>query len=146
MHKSFFSFFDSKEMNGKELNSEEFLYYIKCMCISDVKDNDFRRLTKYNYKEISDYISDSMTATTFSNLRKERKVNKMVTSELIYYWMVSCGIPFSTEKWHLNRLLTLIRVCEIENNKDNNKMSKKDLNKYNHNLNAARKAKYGTKG
>ena len=60
--------------------------------------------------------------------------------------MITAQIPFEAEKWHINRLFTLIRICDIKNNSGNNKMSKKDVYAYNRQLNAARRAKLGSKG
>ena len=88
-----------------------------------------------------------MTATTFHNSKKNRTpcTNKIVTSEEIYYWMIALNIPFECEKWHLNRLLTLIRVCNIKNS-PNKKMSKKDIYARNRAINAANRKKFNSKG
>jgi len=97
-------------------------------------------------KKISDYISDSMTATTFSDDKRNRPRSKeIVTSEIIYYWMVALQIPIKFETWHLNRLITLIRVCEIKQ-QPAKKMSKRDLYARNSKLNAARRKAHGSRG
>lgn len=79
-----------------------------------------------------------------------RPNKQIITSELIYYWMVSYRIPFECQKWHLNRLLTLIRICNVEeakqSGKHGGKMSKRDILSQNRALNAARRQKYNTKG
>lgn len=85
-----------------------------------------------------------MTATTFHGTQSKKSSSKQITSELIYYWMVQAQIPFDAEKWHLNRLMTLIRIYSVEN--DPKKMSKKDIYKSNRAINEARKAKYHSKG
>ena len=85
-----------------------------------------------------------MTATTFAN-NKGKTNNEVVTSELIYYWMVALNIPKECEKWHLNRLMTLIRICNIKN-QPAKKMSKRDIMQRNSALNAARRAKLNSKG
>lgn len=131
-----------------EKSAEELKYYIKCMTLTqNVPDITYSALKKEHYKKINDYIDDSMTATTFTTFKKQDEVSKqsIITSELIYYWMVSYQIPLEAQKWHLNRLLTLIRICNIKNN-SNNKMSKKDLYANNKALNAARRAKLHSRG
>ncbi len=137
-HKSFIS-------NSDKLTPEELLDYVKCMVISkDVPDMVYSRLTKQNLKDIEDYISDPMTATTFSN-NNQRKSREIITSEIVYYWMVEFGIPFECQKWHFNRLLTLIQVCSIKN-QPSKKMSGKDVLSSNAALNAARRKAHGTRG
>lgn len=96
------------------------------------------------------YIDEPMTATTFTDRRNPQGQKKeIITAEIIYYWMIAYNIPFECQKWHLNKLLTLIRVCSIKNDtgKDKkNKMNRKDLNNYNRALNEARKKKFNTSG
>ena len=96
-------------------------------------------------KEITDYIEDTMTATTFSNTSNEKPSREVVTSELIYYWMVALNIPFTCEKWHLNRLMTLIRICSIKNSPQK-KMSPGEIRTRNQQLNAARRKAMHSKG
>ena len=125
---------------------EEILDYIKCMTITqNVKPEVYDHLTNANVKQIQDYINAPMTATTFSNDRNGKNSREIVTSELIYYWMIALNIPFECQKWHLNRLLTLIRVCNVKNSPPK-KMSKKELMSRNAQLNAARKKQLNTKG
>lgn len=98
-------------------------------------------------RQVSAYIDDPMTATWFSQ-EQEKKAGisrEIVTSELIYYWMIACQIPFECQKWHLNRLLTLIKVCSIKNNPPK-PLSKKQLAKRNASLNAARRHRMGSRG
>ena len=104
----------------------------------------YNYLTDENIKQIGDYISAPMTATTFSDNKKGGS-REQITSELIYYWMVSFNIPFECQKWHLNRLLTLIRVCEIKNQPPK-KMSKSQIASRNAALNAARRKQLNTTG
>ena len=126
---------------------EELLDYIKCMTISQGVDPlVYYVLTPNDLKKIFDYIGDSMTATTISNQKKSSASREIITSEIIYYWMVTLNIPFDPcQKWHLNRLLTLIEVVSIKN-QPAKKMSRRELAQRNTSLNAARRSKYGTRG
>lgn len=141
-------------LSNKNNTYEELLDYIKCMTITqNVDPNVYSHLSDENITQINDYIEDPMTATTFGgdNIRKQEnrgRRGRIVTSELIYYWMISLQIPIEFEKWHINRLMTLIRVCNEENKAQdpNNKMSKAQLMARNRSLNAARRKKYHTKG
>lgn len=138
-----------KPFLSSEKSDKEVLDYVRCMTINkNVDPNVYLHLTSQNLNDINDYINDSMTATWFTEeVKKEGAVShkETITSELIYYYMVACQIPFECQKWHINRLLTLIRIYN-EKNKDPKKMSKKDLLARNKSLNAARKAKYNSKG
>lgn len=126
--------------------SEMNLDYIKCMTITqNVPDIVYSCLTKKNIDDIVKYISDPMTATWFSNDNENHASSEVVTSELIYYWMTATGVPFSCEKWHINRLLTLIKICSIKNGKPK-KMSQKETAARYKALNAARRAKFASKG
>lgn len=120
--------------------------YIKCMTITQNVDSDvYNHLTAKNIEEINNYIYAPMTATTFSE-DKNGKVNReIITSELVYYWMVALQIPFECQKWHLNRLLTLIRICNVKNQPPK-KMSKRDVMSRNAALNAARRKQLNTSG
>lgn len=128
------------------ITEEERLDYIRCMTIEkNVDPLTYKALTKENIDAIDKYIDDAHTATTFPK-SKTGGSSRVVTSELIYYWMFSLGIPLELEKWHLNRLLTLIQVFQAENQpKKKRKMTRDDLAKRNA-LNEKRKAMYHTKG
>lgn len=124
---------------------EETIDYIRCMTLNTYVEPDvYNYLTDENIKQIGDYISAPMTATTFSDNKKGGS-REQITSELIYYWMVSFNIPFECQKWHLNRLLTLIKVCNIKN-QPLKKMSKGEIMSRNAALNAARRKQYNTRG
>lgn len=127
---------------------EETRSYIQCMTLNKNVDPEvYKCLSRKNFDEVNEYISAPMTATHFSQLQ-ERKggfYRETVTSELIYYWMVSLGIPFECQKWHLNRLITLIKVCNIKNTPPK-KMSRNEIASRNARLNAARRAKLHSKG
>ena len=134
------SFFDS------EKTEEQTMSYIKCMTLTkDVKDAVYRHLTFDNIKEINDYIRDPMTATTIRETPGGHNSTEFVTSELVYYWMISYNIPVEFERWHINRLIMLIRVCS-EKQKPQKKMSRREILERNRALNAARRAKYNSKG
>ena len=125
---------------------EETLDYVKCMTINqNVDPSVYKRLTKKHIEEINNYIAAPMTATFFSKDEKGGRSGEQVTNELIYYWMIAAQVPFECEKWHLNRLLTLIRVCNVKNQPPK-KMSKKALMSRNAQLNAARRQQLGTSG
>lgn len=135
-------------LSNKEKSHEEILDYIKCMTLTKNVDPEvYNVLTNENIKEINDYIMAPMTATTFSENGVRKKVNNEIfTSEVIYYAMTAYNIPFENcEKWHLNRLITLIRVCGIKN-EPSKKMSKRSIMSQNAALNAARRKKFNTKG
>ena len=127
--------------------NEETLDYIKCMTITqNVDPNIYLCLTRENIEQVNQYIEDPMTATWFSEESKRGGSSReQTTSELIYYWMIALNIPFECQKWHLNRLLTLIRVCNIKNQAPK-KMSRRDIMSRNSAINAARRKKYNSKG
>lgn len=101
--------------NSDKLTQDEMMDYVRCMTVSqNVDDSVYNRIGTLEQNRINEYINDSMTATTFAQDKTGRRNREQVSSELIYYWMIECGIPFECQKWHLNRLLTLIRVCSIK--------------------------------
>lgn len=123
----------------------ETLDYIRCMTITqNVNPDVYRRLSRSNIEDINNYIDAPMTATTFSD-NKSGRSREIVTSELIYYWMISLNIPMECQRWHLNRLLTLIRVCNVKNTPPK-KMSRREIMNRNAALNAARRKQLNSKG
>ena len=137
-HKPFYS--------KKKLSDEEMLDYIKCMTLTkNVNPDVYNHLTIENVKEVAYYIDNPMTATTFSIDVKGSINHETITAELIYYWMIALNIPFECQKWHLNRLITLIRVCEIKNSPPK-KRSMRDIMSRNAALNSARRKRMNTKG
>lgn len=125
---------------------EEMLDYIKCMTITqNVKSDVYDRLTSENVEQIRDYINAPMTATYFSDENNSKGGREIVTAELIYYWMITLNIPFECRKWHLNSLLTLVKVCNIKNSPPK-KRSKKEIMSRNAAINAARRKQLNTKG
>ena len=132
-------------LSQKDKTYEETIDYIRCMTITPNVDPDiYYCLTTENLEQINDYINAPMTAMSFSetNVSTNREI---VTSEVIYYWMIALNIPFECKKWHINQLLTLIRVCEIKNAPPK-KRSRQEILSQNAALNAARRAELNSKG
>lgn len=133
-------------LGKQEKTSEETLDYIKCMTITENVDPEvYNYLTQDNVSRINEYIAAPMTATVFTDDKSAKNSREVVTAELIYYWMIALTIPFECQHWHLNKLLTLIRVCNIKNAPPK-KMGKKDLMSRNAALNAARRKQFNSRG
>lgn len=133
-------------LTKQEKTFEETLDYIKCMTITQNVDPEvYNRLTNENIEEINKYIEAPMTATYFSDDKTAKSSREQITAELIYYWMIALNIPFECQKWHLNRLLTLIKVCNIKNQPPK-KRSRKEIMSRNAALNAARRKQLNTRG
>ena len=129
-----------------EKTEEESFDYIRCMCLNkDVDPNVFRALGPKQAQMIADYINNPMTATTIK--RKENRPSKeIITNELVYYWMTNFSIPFDPcEKWHFNRLMTLIEIASIKS-QPAKKMGKNQAARERSALNAQRRAKFNTRG
>lgn len=138
-HKAFLSKNDKTE--------EELRDYIRCMTLTqNVNPNVYQFLTNENLSQIKEYIDDPMSATVITSTPSGNKSSReVVTSELIYYWMIALNIPPEYQKWHLNRLLKLIEVCNIKNTPPK-KRSKSEIMRSNAALNAARRRQYGSRG
>ena len=137
-----------KPFNSKnEKTYEETIDYIRCMTLTqNVDPNVYYGLTSENVQQVEAYIYAPMTATTIS--RRNNKTfgpKETITSELIYYWMIALNIPFECQKWHLNRLITLIEVCNIKNSPPK-KLSRNELLMRNTELNAQRRKALNSKG
>lgn len=133
-------------LTNDERTEEEMIDYIKCMTITqNVDPQIYKYLSEENYKAIKEYINAPMTATTFNEDKNGKKGREIITSEIIYYWMIAMNIPSEYQKWHLNRLLTLVKVCSIKNDKPK-KQSKKDIASRNAALNAARRKQLNSRG
>ena len=133
-------------MAEKGLTNAEVLDYVRCMTLNQKVDPKvYMALTVNDIQKIQDYIADPATATTVSNRKGSgRPGREIITSELIYYQMISLGIPFECEKWHLNRLLMLIQVCAIKGTPA--QMSQLDIFNQNSQLNAARRMAMNSRG
>lgn len=138
-------FLGTGRKSDKEKTREEIKDYIKCMTLDkNVPDMAYDCLTNDNISEIEAYITNPMTATTFG-AEQQKGRREIVTSELIYYWMVALNINFECEKWHLNRLLTLIRICNIMN-QPKKKVSQKDQAARYAKMNKERRARMKSSG
>lgn len=133
-------------LGKQDKTSEEVIDYIKCMTLNNVNENVYSCLSQANINAINEYIAAPMTATTFIEDKNGKRNREIVTAELIYYWMIALNIPFDPcQKWHLNRLLTLVRVCNIKNTPPK-KMGKRATANHYAQLNAARRQQFNSKG
>lgn len=135
---------------GKEKTIPEIKDYVRCMTLNKGVDPLVYEYLHPKYLlEIIKYIEDPMTATTFSNIGHligaQRDRGETVTAEIVYYWMITLNIPVEFEKWHLEKLLTLIKVVNLKSG-PSKKMSTKEAALQRAELNAQRRAKYNTKG
>lgn len=133
-------------LSNNNKTEEEVLDYVKCMTLTqNVDPETYKYLTPDNIQQINKYIEAPMTATYFSEDKSNKGSREIVTAELVYYWMIALNIPFECQKWHLNRLLTLIKVCNIKNAPPK-KRSKREIMSRNAALNAARRQQLNTRG
>lgn len=140
------SIFEKPFLNDEEKTTEETLAYIEAMIVTpDFPPEVISRMTEDNLDEIDTYINAKRTATWFSEDPNGKKSSETITSELIYYWMVALNIPHEFESWHLNRLLTLIRVCSVKN-APAKEQSAAQMAAERRALNAQRKAELNTSG
>ena len=127
-------------------SAEETYYYVEAMIISPIYPSDILlRISPADISRINNYIESTESATTFGQMPEVKGRGEVITSELIYYWMVAFTIPFECERWHLNRLFSLIRICNIKNSKPK-KMSRGEIARRNREINDARRAQYNTSG
>jgi hypothetical protein len=133
-------------LGEQDKSNEEILGYIVAMTLNDdVPAEVYGKLSEENLYQVNRYINSKMTATTIHEIAQQRKSREVITSEIIYYWMVSLQIPFETQHWHLNRLITLVRVVNLKNSPPK-KVGRKTAAQQQRDLNAARRAQLGTRG
>jgi hypothetical protein len=141
--------FEKPFLGPQEKSSEELLGYIEAMILDENYDKDcLFRLSQENLEAVNTYINAAQTGTTFPKEREQRgrpRQQEIISSELIYYWMVALNIPFEAERWHLNRLFTLIKVCNVKSQKPK-KMSQRELAEQRARLNEERRAQFNTSG
>jgi hypothetical protein len=138
--------FEKPFLSTQDKTTEEILRYVQLMTLTpEIPPEVFQKLSQENYDAINDYLQAKMSATWFSEQPGAPKSREVITSELIYYWMTVFQIPWEAQHWHLNRLFTLIRVCNIKQAKPK-KMSRGEAAARQRELNAQRKAQMGTKG
>jgi hypothetical protein len=151
--------FEKPFLGAGEKTDKELLEYVMFMALTpDFSPGDFSSFKQADFDKIDAYLNSQQTATTFSTPTKEQpKSRELITSELIYYWMIAFKIPFSCETWFLNRLLTLIRVCQAKqeeaqaladrkNGKRRNAPLTTQAKQSRAELNAQRRAKTGSSG
>lgn len=133
-------------LSNREKTFEETIDYIKCMTLTqNVRPEVYKCLSVDNIKRINAYIENPMTASFILDESKGKRNSEQITSELIYYWMIALEIPFECQKWHLNRLLMLIRICNVKNQPPK-KQSKKEITSQYAAINAARRKALNSKG
>ena len=133
-------------LGATQKTAEEVVGYVRCMTITpNVPPELFHELSEDNLREINAYIDAKMTATWFNEKPGAPKTSEIITAELIYYWMTVFQIPFECENWHLNRLFTLIRICNIKQAKPK-KMSRTEIAQRNRELNAQRRQRLNSTG
>lgn len=129
-----------------EKTYQESVSFVKCMTLTNnVDDRVYKGLTKENMKDIQEYIDDPMTATVITPSEPRKRDSSFVTAEVIYFAMIQHGIPFECQKWHINRLLKLIEVCN-EYRQPKEKRSQADILADMDRMNNERKRKWGTRG
>lgn len=133
-------------LSSDKRTGEEIFGYLKAMVVSPEVDLDvLYRCSQKDIDKIQEYIDSSQSATTFGIMPERRGPGEVITSELIYYWMVAFNIPFECETWHINRLFSLIKICNIKNAKPR-KMSRNEIAMKNREINEKRRKELNTTG
>lgn len=133
-------------LSNKDKTPEQLLWYIRAMTLTPkVAPEIYQKLSQSNIDSVNAYINAKMTATWFGPNPNQKPNREIITAELIYYWMISLNIPFECQHWHLERLLTLVKVCN-QKNAPPRKMSKQEVAARHRELNAQRKAQTGSRG
>lgn len=140
------SIYEKPFLGRDEKTAEELLGYVKAMTLTpEVPEEIYEKLSQENIEQINTYIDAKMSATWFNERPGAPRSRDIITAELVYYWMITFQIPFECQYWHLNRLFTLIRVCNVKQEKPK-KMSRGEIARQNRELNAQRRREHGTRG
>lgn len=134
---------------SSEKTPEQLIDYLKIMTLTkNVDPSVYYAIPEVEMRRVVEYIKDKKTAMTINNslIGAQKRSGELVTAETIYWWMITLGIPWEFEKWHLEQLLALIQFISIKNDPKKKKMSEKDVIRRNAEINARNRAKYGIKG
>ena len=138
--------FEKPFISKNDKTPEEMIEYVHMMCLDpDFPREKLQELSQKNVEDIVKYIESKQSATWFNDNPTARPNREVITSEIIYFWMVTLRIPFECQDWHLNRLLTLIRVCNEKTQKPT-KQNKQTSAQQRRDLNAQRRQMYNTTG
>lgn len=133
-------------LESDDKTTEQIRDYVRCMTLDpNIAPEVYQHLSSDNFESINTYINAKMTATFFHDVSEAPKSKEVITAEVIYYWLTAFQIPFEVETWHLNRLFTLIKICNIKNAKPK-KMGRAEAAQRRQELNAQRRAKIGSTG
>ena len=132
-------------LGPQEKTTAELQDYIQFMCLEPLDPGVFLALLQQHRHAIMEYITSGQTATTFHEMPGNAVTRETITSELVYYWMTVHNIPFTCETWHLNRLITLVRVCNLKA-QPAKKQSRASMVAQRNRLNAARRQSSGSRG
>lgn len=133
-------------INNKNLSQQQYMDFIQCMVV----DGDFNieELKQEHFDVIEAYINRPSTATKV--IAKQKKGNKKMsymTSEVYYAMMSQANVPYECDKWNINRLTKVLEVISSFTNGEEKQKRNVDAQLLqNAELNAARRAKYNTKG
>ena len=131
-------------LDTSDKTNDQVLDYIRMMCLDEFPEGIFQKFTNKHFETINTYINAKMTATTVRDT-PSRGAREIITAELIYYWMIALGIPFACQEWHLNKLLMLVKVCNLKN-APKEKMNRGEMLRRNKELNDQRRRESGSKG
>jgi hypothetical protein len=140
------SHFEKPFLSSEEKTPEEWFWYVEAMTLTPIFSRGvFLRMSKENIQEINTYINARRTGTWFNEGANQRRATETITAELVYYWMITLNIPFECQYWHFNKLLTLIKVCNLKNAPEK-KMTAAEVAQRNRTLNQQRKEQLKTAG
>lgn len=140
--------FEKPFLSADEKSPEEIIGYIEAMTLTpNIPPEVFQRITPTLVNQVFNYIDAKMSATWFTERKRATASREIITTEIIYYWLIQFNIPFEAQHWHFNRLMTLIKVCNQKNAPDKQpKMNQRDLAAERRKINEQRKQKLNTTG